>query len=70
MLSGFIGVKSEELDTTNLHSTHVLFSRDIAGYENSFSRFWDLEVLGISEKETPCYNHHIEHIRKNSDNKG
>ena len=45
VLSGSIGVKSEELETTNLHSTHVLFSGDIAGYQNSFSRFWDLEVL-------------------------
>ena len=53
-LSGSIRVKSEELETTNLHSTHVLSSRDIAGYENSVSKFWDLEVLGISEKETPC----------------
>ena len=35
----FDGVKSEELETTNLHSTHVLFSRDIAGYENSVRRF-------------------------------
>ena len=57
VLSGWIGVKSEELVTTNLHSTHVLFSRDILGYEISVSKFWDLEVLGISEKETPCYNH-------------
>ena len=45
MLSGSIGVKSEELETKNLHSTHVLFSRDIAGYESSVSRFWDLEVI-------------------------
>ena len=64
----FDGVKSEELETTNLHSTHVLFSRDIAGYENSVRRFWDLKVLGIPEKETPCYNHYIEDIRKNSEN--
>ena len=69
VLSGPIGVKSEELETTKLHSTHVLFSRDIAGYENSVSRFWDLRVLGISEKETPCYNHYIEDIRKNSENR-
>ena len=39
VLSGSIGVKSEELETINLHSTHVLFPKDIAGYENSFSRF-------------------------------
>ena len=51
VLSGSIEVKSEELETTNLHSTHVLFSRDIAGYENSVSRFWDLEVLRISDFE-------------------
>ena len=69
VLSGSIGVKSEELETTNLHSTHVLFSRDIAGYENSVSRFWDLEVLRISEKETLCYNHYIEDICKNSENR-
>ena len=69
VLSGSIGVKSEELETTNLHLTHVLFSRDIAGYENSVGRFWDLEVLGISEKETPCYNHYIKDIRKNSENR-
>ena len=49
-LSGSIGVKLEELETTNLHSTHVLFSGDIAGYENSFSRFWDLEVLKFQKR--------------------
>ena len=32
------GVKSEELETTNLHSTHLLFSRDIPGHERSVSR--------------------------------
>ena len=69
VLSGSIGVKSEELETTNLHLTQFLFSRDIAGYENSVGRFWDLEVLGISEKETPCYNHYIEDIRKNPENR-
>lgn len=31
MLSGSIGIKSEELVTTNLHLTHDLFSRDIVG---------------------------------------
>ena len=64
VLSGSIGVKSKELETTNLHSTHVLFSRDIAGYENSVSRFCDFKVLGIPEKETPCYNHYIKDIHK------
>ena len=68
VLRGWIGIKSEELETTNLHSTHVVFSRDNAGYENSVSRLWDLETLGISEKETPCYNHYIEDIHKNSEN--
>ena len=29
-MGGSIGIKSEELETTNLHSTHVLFSGDIA----------------------------------------
>ena len=43
VLSGSIAVKSEELETTNLHSTYFLFPRDIAGYENSVSRFWDLK---------------------------
>ena len=69
VLSGSIGVKSEKLETTNLHSTHVLFSRDIAGHENSVRRFWDLEILGNSEKDTPCYDHYIEDIRKNSENR-
>ena len=62
-------IEAEEIETTKLHSTHVLFSRDITCYENSVSRFWDLEVLGISEKEAPCYNHYIEDIRKNSENR-
>ena len=69
MLSGLTGVKAEELETTNLHSTHVLFSRDIAGYENSDSRFWDLELLEISGKETRYYNYNIEDIPKNSENR-
>ena len=64
VLSGSIGVKSEELETTNLHSTHALLSRDIAVYENSVSRIWDLEVLGISE-----YPHYIEDIRKSYENR-
>ena len=50
VLSGSIGVKSEELETTNLRSTHVLFSGDIAGYENSFSRFWGFEVLKFQKR--------------------
>ena len=69
VFSGSIGVKSEETETTKLYSTHVLFSRDITCYENSASKFWDLEVLGISEKEAPCYNHYIKDIRKNSENR-
>ena len=69
VLSGSIWVKSEKLETTNLHSTHVLFSRDIAGYENSVRRFWDLEILGTSKKDAPCYHHYIEDIRKNSENR-
>ena len=69
VLTGSIGIRSEELETTNLHLTHVLFSRDIAGYENSISKVWDLEVLGISEKDTQCYNHYVEDIRKNSENR-
>ena len=32
------GVKSEELETANLHSMHLLFSRDIPGHESSVSR--------------------------------
>ena len=34
VLSGSIGFKSEKLEITNLHSIHVMFSRDIAGCEN------------------------------------
>ena len=51
MLSGSIKVKSEELVTRNLHLTHVLFSRDIVGYEkiNEF-RFKDADVLEIKNR--------------------
>ena len=67
VLSGSIGFKWEKLEITNLHSTHVMFSRDIAGCENlwkSFSRICDLDVYGIWEKEASCYNHYIDDIRK------
>ena len=48
-LSDSIGVKSEELETTNLHLTHVLLSRDIAGYENSLSRFSEIRTLLMAD---------------------
>ena len=61
-LSGSIAVKSEELETTNLHLTHVLLSRDIAGYENSVSRFSEIRTLlmadaflSLSENKTQYY---------------
>ena len=66
--SGSIGVKSEELETITLHSTHVLFSKDIVDYKNSVNEFWNFEVLEISEKETPCYNHYLEDFFKKSEN--
>ena len=34
-------------------------------YENYFYQFWDLETLGISEKESSSYDDHLNSVKKN-----
>ena len=55
MLCGSIGVESEDLVTTSLHSIHVLFSWDVVGYEkinSNESLFKDADVLEIKNRST------------------
>ena len=48
--------------------THVLrvFATDRCNYENDIYKFWDLETLGISQKESSCYDNYLNSIKKNS----
>ena len=47
VLSGSIWFKSEELVTKNLRWTHVLFLRDIVGYEKIISNEFRLKDTDI-----------------------
>ena len=42
----------------NINVTHVLcvFATDRYNYKNDVYKFWDLQTLGVSEKESSCYD--------------
>ena len=43
-----------------------VFATDRYYYENGVYKFWDLETLGISERESSCYDNYLISIKKNS----
>ena len=43
-----------------------VFATDRYYYENGVYKFWNLETLGISERESSCYDNYLISIKKNS----
>ena len=69
ILSGFLNSDATENHIINTNFTHVLrfFATDRYNYENDVYKFWNLDTLGISEKESSCYDNYLNSVKKNSD---
>ena len=67
ILSGSLNVDGTENHVINTNITHVLrvFATDRYNHENDVYKCWDLETLGISEKELSCYDNYLNSIKKN-----
>ena len=68
ILSGSLNADATENHAINANArTHVLrvFATDRYNYENDVYKFWDLETLGIFEKESSCYNNYLNSIERN-----
>ena len=68
ILSGYFITYSTVHHANNTNFTHVLrsFATGRYNYENDIYKFWDIETLGISEKESSCYDIYLNSIKKNS----
>ena len=68
ILSGSLNADSNENHVINTNVTYVLrvFATDRYNYEDDVYTFWDLETLGICEKESSCYDNYLSTIQKNS----
>ena len=58
ILSGSLNADGTKNHVININITQVLcvFATDRYNYENDAYKFWDLQTLGISEKESSCYD--------------
>ena len=65
---GSLNADGTENHIINTNVTHVLrvFATDRYNYENDVYKFWDLEILGISEKESSSYDSCLNSRKKNS----
>ena len=61
---GILGVN--HVIHTNVAHVLRVFATDRYNYENDIYKFSDLETLGISEKESSCYDNYLNSIKKNS----
>ena len=68
IFSDSLNAGSTENHVIHTNVTHVLlvFATDRCNYENDIYKFWDLETLGISQKESSCYDNYLNSIKKNS----
>ena len=68
ILSGSLITDGTLNHVNNTNVTHVLriFAAGRYNYENDVYKIWDLETLGISEKESSCYDNCLNSIKKNS----
>ena len=68
ILSGSLNADGTKNHVINTNVTNVLrvFATDRYNCENDVCKFWDLETLGISEKESSCYDNYLNSFKKNS----
>ena len=66
ILSGSLNADGTENHVINNNVTHVLrvFATDRYNCENDVCKFWDLQTLGISEKESSCYDNYLNSFKK------
>ena len=66
ILSGSLNAEGTENHVINNNITHVprVFATDRYNYENDVFNFWDLETLGIFERESSCYDNYLNSIKK------
>ena len=66
ILSGSLNADGTKNHVINTNVTNVLrvFATDRYNCENDVCKFWDLETLGISEKESSCYDNYPNSFKK------
>ena len=66
ILSGSLNADGTKNHVINTNVTNVLrvFATDRYNCENDVCKFWDLETLGISEKESSCYDNYLNSFKK------
>ena len=65
MLSGPVPRYSDEHQTVNLFTSHVLHvdTASVSSLNERLKIFWELETLGIKEDETSVYDNFINSIQ-------
>ena len=62
--------KSTDGNVNLLNATHVLrIDNETSSLDKQLHKFWDLETLGIRDKEKPCYDKFIDAIEINEQNR-
>ena len=66
ILSGSLYADGTENHAIKTIITHVLraFATDRYYYENNVYKFWDLETLGITVKESSCQDNYLNYVKK------